>query len=105
MATPRKYASSAERQAAYRARRSASASGGPGVGAEPQWPRIPSSPGYHRWNAMVRLAQSLTQSVVSEMTSYYETRSEGWQSSERGESFVERLESIEEVVGLMQELA
>ena len=65
----------------------------------------PSRPGYRRWDSMLAQARSLTEMVVSEMASYYDERSEGWQSSERGESFTEKLETLEEITALMVDTA
>jgi hypothetical protein len=107
MPTRRKYASNAERQAAYRARRSSL------VEVEP-WQskqsssgeaRIPSRPGYRRWEAMLSQAQSLTRSIVSEMAVYHDARSEDWQCSERAESFAEKIEALEEIAVLMDDLS
>ena len=94
MPTPQKYASNAERQAAYRARRSSET----GIGTPPR------RPGYRRWDAMVGQARTLLETITVEMDSYYEQRTEGWQDSERGESFTQRLESIEETVTLLRDL-
>lgn len=95
MPTPRKYASDAERQVAYRARRT----------SETSAVETPTSrPGYRRWDAMVGQALTLLETISVEMEAYYEERTEGWQNSERGESFTERMESIEEVVTLLRDL-
>jgi hypothetical protein len=94
MPTPRKYADNAQRQAAYRARRSWETGT---VGTPPR------RPGYRRWDAMMGQARTLLETITAEMDSYYEQRTEGWQNSERGESFTERLESIEEIVTLLRD--
>jgi len=87
----RKYASNADRQAAYRARRT------PLIGT-------PSRPGYRRWDVMLRQALTLLETITLEMDDYYEERSESWQESERGENFTEKSESIKEAAGLLQDL-
>jgi hypothetical protein len=99
MPTPRRYADSAERQAAYRARRAMQPE------SQPAPPRIPSAPGNRRWDAMIEEARSLLASVVCEMEAYFDERSEGWQCSERGESFTQRREMVEEVTDLLEDLA
>lgn len=53
---------------------------------------------------MVGQAFTLLETITVEMEAYYEERTEGWQNSERGESFTERMESIEEVVTLLRDL-
>lgn len=52
---------------------------------------------------MLGQARMLVGRVTSEMETYYERRSESWQSSERGERFVEKQEEIEELAALMSE--
>ena len=95
MPTPRKYASNAERQAEYRARRTTQrdTAGTP-----------PKSPGYRRWGIMIRQAGTPLETITVEMDVYYEDKSESWKDSERGENFAERLESIEEIVALIRDL-
>jgi hypothetical protein len=53
---------------------------------------------------MVGQALALLETITVEMDSYYEERTEGWQDSERGESFTERMESIEDIVTLIRDL-
>ena len=99
MPTPRRYADPAQRQAAYR-RRLAEA-------RQQQWkarqvpppPPIPTMPGRRRWEAMTQHVAQLLQTVQHEMQTYYDLRSEAWQTSERGEAFLERLQALEEAVG------
>lgn len=69
MPTPRKYATSADRQAAYRARRNATAA---------SLPRTSSIPGYRRWAVMLSQAQGLLEQVTEEMAVYRDERSEAW---------------------------
>lgn len=53
---------------------------------------------------MMKQSESLLESVACEMEDYYDERSEAWQSSERGDIFTEKKESIEEIVALLQDL-
>ena len=92
MPTPGKYASNAERQAAYRARRTSK------TGA------VGTKPGYRRWDALLRQASTLLETITAEMEAYHEERSESWKDSERGEIFTERMESMEEIVTLIGDL-
>jgi len=87
----RKYASNADRQAAYRARCVSI------VGT-------PSRPGYRRWDVMLRQALTLLEPITLEMDDYYEERSESWQESERGDTFTERSELIKEATDLLRDL-
>lgn len=86
MPTPRKYATNADRQAAYRARCLA-----PSLTGAP----IPPAPGYRRWALMLSQVQGLLTAVTAEMATYWEARSAVWQDSERGDAFTERLEMLE----------
>jgi hypothetical protein len=91
MAQPRKYASSAQRQAAYRKRQAQGDCTGLTAG-------LPSLPGYRRWNKAVASACQLLEIIRDEMQDYYDQRSERWQESERGEDFQERIESLSTIV-------
>lgn len=54
---------------------------------------------------MLGQALLLIRSITSEMDAYFEARSERWQCSERGESFTEKLEALEEIAVLMLEVS
>jgi hypothetical protein len=104
MPQPRKHASPADRQAAYRARieqarqRAASAKGLPCL------PPLTTMPGWPRWNATFQMAHDLIDGAVSEMQDYYDDRSDAWQESERGEDHQERIASVEAVLEALCEL-
>ena len=93
MPTPRKYESPAQRQAAYRARRAA---------AEKGLPPIPTIPGYRRWQAMMGAALALLADIHREMDDYHQERSESWRDSDRGEAFLERMDSTREIIDLLE---
>lgn len=104
MPTPRRYASQAERQAAYRQRQEAArreALAGHGL---PILPRVATQPGRARWRRLLRQAGLLLQAVQEEMEAYSEQRSEAWHASERGEAFQERLEGLREAQAAVEEL-
>ena len=103
MPTPRKYASHAERQAAYRRRLAARRAPLPAHGA-PTEPGVPSQPGRGRWRGLLRQATRLLETTGQEMEEYYQQRSERWQESERGEAFLERLETLRETQAALEEL-
>jgi hypothetical protein len=42
--------------------------------------------------------------MAGEMNAYHEERSDTWKESERGEDFIERLESVQEMVTLIRDL-
>ena len=90
MPQPKKHASAAKRQAAFRARREQARQAQLSAKGLPSLPVIPSIPGWPRWNATFRMAHSLIDGAVSEMQDYFDERLETWQESERGENHQER---------------
>lgn len=105
MPTPRRYASPAERQAAYRRRCAAARNEELETKGMPPLPAVASMPGDRRWQALIRQASQLLGTVQEEMGAYYEQRSERWRESERGEALLERLEAIQETQAAVEELA
>lgn len=104
MPTHRKHASNADRQAAYRARCELAREMELTTKGLPQIPRVPSIPGHRRWDAMVVQAHSLFESITQEMDTYYEERSDEWQTSDRGERFAERKDSVEQMAAQIEDL-
>ena len=104
MPTPRRYANQAARQAAYRGRRAAARNKELAAKGLPALPAIATMPGHVRWQAQLRQAGLLLQTVQAEMQEYYDQRSESWQESERGETFLERLQAVQEVHGAAEDL-
>lgn len=98
MPTPKKYASAAQRQAAYRERLAAQNQSGTKAGA------TPAIPGYRRWKIMRGRCLSILEAVTTEMETYHDQRSENWRNSERGEEFIEMIESIAEIVAALRDL-
>jgi hypothetical protein len=98
MATPRKYATNAERQASYRARCTAM--------ARSDLPtRVPTVVGPRRWAVVIGHAQGLLAGVAAEMATYWDDRSDTWQNSERGEQLTDRLAALEEILDALGEVA
>jgi|FrelakmetLWP11LW_1041352.scaffolds.fasta_scaffold124280_1 hypothetical protein len=89
----RKYANAAERQAAYRQR----------CAQGQQFKAISQTPGYRRWNAMKAQALSLLEQIASEMQCYCNQRSDAWQDSERGETFVDQMDTLEQIANELRE--
>ena len=97
MPVVRKHASPAARQAAYRARcktRGDSASDGHSSGSV-----------YSRWKSNRQQALGLLEQVSSEMENYHNQRSDAWQDSDRGEAFVEMMESVADIVEALRQLS
>src|SRR5579872_7046728 len=103
MPTPRRYANQAQRQAAYR-QRQAEAQQQQRVGRSvPAPPAISSMPNWRRWEALTGHALQSLRVVQKEMEAYHNARSSEWQDSERGESFLERLQTLEDIVGALED--
>jgi hypothetical protein len=103
MPQPRKYATRAEQQAAYRQRRTRAEQDLLATKGLPPLPAIPTLPGAVRWRAMLSQAQQLLGQAASEMQSYYDARSEAWQEGVRAEELLNKLERLEEIVAQLQE--
>ena len=96
MPTTRKYASSAQRQAAYRARCKAH--------SKPPTAAPATGSVYRRWEAMRKQALVLLEHVVCEMETYHAQRSEPWQDSPRGEAFAEMMESLADAAEVLKDI-
>lgn len=96
MPTQRKYANSAARQAAYRARRR----------ARVESPRAAFATGsvYRRWESMRKQAARVLEEVAREMDSYHSQRSDAWRDSELGEAFIEIMESVADAAQALREI-
>ncbi len=82
MPTPRKYATRAERDAAYRQRQSLALRALQTEKGLPPLPPIPTIPGKKRWYAALDMAQALVQQVADEMEAYESERSDRWRESD-----------------------
>jgi hypothetical protein len=101
MAQPRKHATSAERQAAYRLRlRNA-----PGNSLALPVAAGPSSmPSTARWRVAIDRAARLLQTVGEEMQDYSDERSERWQEGQSADRFHENLEQVNDLQALLDDL-
>jgi hypothetical protein len=98
MPTPRRYATAAQRQAAYRLRCQTRAQAGGST------PAFPTQPGRRRWKAMCARATELLTQVQGEMEAYQAGRPEAWPESARGEAFGELLEAVTELAAASTEV-
>jgi hypothetical protein len=97
MPTLGKYENSAHRQAAYRSRCKLRGE---------QTPILPATGAvYRRWEKMQKQALSLLNQVTVEMEIHNGQRSETWQDSQRGEAFMELMESMVETVEALKEMS
>ena len=103
MPQPRKYASTAERQAAFRDRRAAAWKTQMQAKGLPALPPITTMPGTARWHGAIRTAHGLLTMVCDEMQTYADERSERWQDSDRTQEFADRLTSIVEIPDALED--
>ena len=102
MPQPRKYATRADQQSAYRQRRIASEKVLLSQKGLPALPAIPSMPGNARWSAMIAQAHLLLSEAVVEMQSYHDDRSQEWQDGARAEELLAKLEHLQETMDQLQ---
>jgi hypothetical protein len=100
----RHYASSAERQAAYRRRRQEAVASERTQRGLPLLPIIPTIPGTVRWRAAIQSALSILSAVVDEMENYYDDRTERWKEGERGETLQDNLQALRDVIDGLEQL-
>jgi hypothetical protein len=60
---------------------------------------------YSRWKSNRQQALGLLEQVNSEMENYHNQRSDAWQDSDRGETFVEMMESVADIVEALRQLS
>jgi hypothetical protein len=97
----RRYATSAERQAAYRARQQEAQM--PPVYL-PALAALSTIPSKGRWKMAVDLAARLMQNVAEEMQTYSEERSEKWHEGDTADTFHERLDQVSEIQEQLDDL-
>ena len=98
MPQPRKYATRAEQQAAYRKRKAVSDRERLAQKGLPPLPAIPTMPGSPRWRAMIEQASLLLSATVAEMQGYHDARSEHWQDSTKAEELLAKLEHVQAAI-------
>jgi hypothetical protein len=102
MPQPRKYATRADQQSAYRQRRVASDRELLSKKGLPALPAIPTMPGNARWSAMIAQAHLLLSEAVVEMQSYHDDRSQEWQDGAKAEDLLAKLEHLQETMDQLQ---
>ena len=104
MPQPKKHASPAGRQAAYRMRCQRARKNQASAKGLPSLPSLATMPGWPRWNAAFQMAHAIMDGAVNEMQEYFDDRSDIWQESERGEQHQERITSSEAAQDALSEL-
>jgi hypothetical protein len=62
------------------------------------------TPGERRWKALTEQARAALQTAYEEMQDYFDQRSETGQEGTKGLAFQNRLEALEEILGIVDEL-
>jgi hypothetical protein len=104
MPQPRKYASDAERKAAYRGRQAEARRVELQAKGLPPVPAISTMPGTARWKALIACATFALTATHKEMEAYRDQRSESWQESEAAELLQSRIDAIESALGSLEEV-
>jgi hypothetical protein len=105
MPTPRKHDNAAARQAAYRVRCLEARRQELKRKSLPPVPLVPTIPGEARWKKMLAEWAALLSMVVEEREAYAEDRSDDWRDSEKGETFQERTDAVNEILASLDDLA
>jgi hypothetical protein len=98
MPQPKRHASHADRQAAYRERCRRARLAEVSARGLPPLPAVPSIPGSARWASALAQARMLLETVYSEMQAYYDDRSPEWQESEKADRFTDRSDALAELI-------
>ena len=90
----RRYATNAERQAAYRSRQREATNPPLHLPALAPLSTVPSTA---RWKMAIDLAQRLLQNVAEEMQDYSDNRSERWHEGDVAERFHDNLDRVSDI--------
>lgn len=98
MPTPRKHDNQAARQRAYLERQKAARLAIAQTKNMPPVSGIATMPSAARWRALTGQAQTILQTIQTEMEDYRDERSEAWRDSEKCEAFQETIDRINEAL-------
>jgi hypothetical protein len=101
MARMRRYASNAERQAAYRSRLREAPTDALYLPALCPLSSVPSTA---RWKMAIDLAARLLGTVAEEMQDYSDQRSDRWHEGDTAERFHENLDQVEDIHSQLDDL-
>jgi hypothetical protein len=104
MPTPRRHESAAARQRAYRRRRKLARTGSLELESLPQASSIAAMPSTARWKELRRQAGAALQTLLQEMETYQDQRSESWQEGDKGQAFQEVLDKLEEAIDAVRNI-
>jgi len=98
MPTPKRYETPADRQRASRQRQAQAREQEHQHKGFPTAPALATLPSQRRWQSLMEHARAVLMTTQTEMQSYSDARSEGWQESERGETLLERIAALESLL-------
>jgi len=101
MPMPKRFATNAERQRAYRMRQKHKPRPEPDA---PPGASIKTMPSTARWRSLREQAVCALQTIQSEMQDYLDDRSEAWLESDRGVAFQEAADMVDEAASTVQGL-
>lgn len=104
MPTPRKYETTAQKQAAYRQRQQQMSQEQRKEKSLPALPAIAAMPGTARWRQTLRSIETMVVLLHDEMQEYADQRSDAWRETERGEQMQSNLQTLEEIRDHLQNL-
>ena len=104
MPTPKRHLNNAAKQKSYRTRNAETRNREQLAKGIPRASPISAMPSKGRWNAQIQLAHTLLDQARQEMEDYCGERSEQWQESENAIEMQERVELIEEVLEVFDNL-
>ena len=99
---PRKYATRADQQSAYRQRRIVSENALISQKGLPALPAILTTLGSTRWSAMIAQAHLLPSEATVAMQNYHDDRSQEWQDSAKAEDLLAKREHLQETMDQLQ---
>lgn len=101
MPQPKRHQSAAAKQRAYRQRLEAKFGASACPGQTPKASPVPLIPSTARWRSMREQAMGLLGILKTEMENYLADRSDNWQESEKGETFQEKLDLLQEALDVL----
>ena len=96
MAQPQRYASAAQRQAAYRHRLAQARA--VQLAAQGSAPTPTALAREAHWRMLLQQAHHALEQLLTELQECYDARSATWQESARGETFQERIDAVQELL-------
>jgi hypothetical protein len=98
MSQVRQYPDAAAKQRAYRARQAEAHRAELAAKGLPSAPAIPTLPSTARWAALIEHASLALETVLEEMQSYRDERSNAWQESDRAAVLGEQITALEQAL-------